>query len=53
MTRKDVGGLKTKFLAKVSKMGEKIVIVVPMDYHDKVKPFLGKRVRLEIEDEVL
>lgn len=51
MTRKDA--LKTKFLAKVSKMGEKIVIVVPRDYHEKVKPFLGKRVRLEMDDEVL
>lgn len=51
MTRKDA--LKAKFLAKVSKMGEKIVIVVPMDYHDKVKPFLKKRVRIEMDDEVL
>ncbi len=51
MTPKNV--LKTKFLAKVSKMGEKIVIVVPMDYHDKVKPFLSKRVKIEIDDEVL
>ena len=39
--------------AKVSKMGEKIVIVVPMDYHSKVKPILGKRVKLEMDDEVL
>ena len=41
---------KQQFMAKVSKQGEKIIIIVPMQNHKDVKSLMGKTVRVTLED---
>ena len=43
---------KVKFIARISKMGEKMIIVIPMDYHDEIKALKGKQVRVNVDDEI-
>jgi hypothetical protein len=33
-------------------MGEKLIIVIPMDYHDEIKALKGKQVRVNVDDEI-
>jgi antitoxin component of MazEF toxin-antitoxin module len=43
---------QVKFVARISKMGEKLIIVVPMDYHKDIKSLKGKQVRVKVDDEI-
>lgn len=43
---------KVKFVAKVTKMGDKKIIIVPKDFHDEVDVLEGKQVRVVIDDEI-
>ena len=46
------GLAEVKFIARISKMGEKLIIVVPMDYHKEIKSLKGKQVRVKVDDEI-
>jgi antitoxin component of MazEF toxin-antitoxin module len=46
------GLAQVKFIARISKMGEKLIIVVPMDYHKDIKSLKGKQVRVRVDDEI-
>lgn len=43
---------KVKFVAKVTKMGDKRIIIVPKDFHDDVEVLEGKQVRVIVDDEI-
>lgn len=43
---------EVKFIARISKMGEKLIIVIPMDYHKDIKALKGKQVRVKVDDEI-
>jgi antitoxin component of MazEF toxin-antitoxin module len=43
---------QVKFIARISKMGEKLIIVVPMDFHKDIKALKGKQVRVKVDDEI-
>ncbi len=43
---------KVKFVAKVTKMGDKRIIIVPKDFHDAVEVLEGKQVRVVVDDEI-
>jgi antitoxin component of MazEF toxin-antitoxin module len=46
------GLAEVKFIARISKMGEKLIIVVPMDYHKEIKSLKGKQIRVKVDDEL-
>lgn len=39
-----------KFTGKMSKMGEKIIVIVPKEYHEDAKKSLGKTVKFEVKE---
>ena len=41
-----------KFIAKLSKQGEKKIIIVPMANHKDVEELLGKSIKVTIEDAI-
>jgi hypothetical protein len=42
-----------KFIGRITTMGEKKVIVyVPQEFHDQIKVFKGKQVKVTIEDAI-
>lgn len=43
---------KVKFVTKITKMGDKRIIIVPKDFHIAVKKFGRKQVRVVIDDEI-
>jgi len=43
---------EVKFIARISKMGEKLIIVIPMDYHNEIKALKSKQVRVKVDDEI-
>lgn len=43
---------KVKFVAKISRMGDKKIIIVPKDFHDDVDVLEGKQIRVAIDDEI-
>lgn len=45
--------LKIVFVAKLGKMGDdKYHIMIPKQYHDKIKHLQGKQVKLILDDEL-
>jgi antitoxin component of MazEF toxin-antitoxin module len=46
------GSAEVKFIARISKMGEKLIIVVPMDHHKEIKSLKGKQVIVKVDDEI-
>lgn len=40
-----------KFVGKISSMGDKLIVVIPKEYHGEVKKLKGKQVRVVIDDE--
>ena len=43
---------EVKFIARISKMGDKLIIVVPMDFHKEIKSLKGRQVRVKVDDEI-
>jgi antitoxin component of MazEF toxin-antitoxin module len=43
---------EVKFIARISKMGDKLIIVIPTDYHKEIKALKGKQVRVRVDDEI-
>lgn len=41
-----------KFVTQISKMGEKLIKVVPMAFHKDIKALKGKQVRVKVDDEI-
>jgi hypothetical protein len=39
-----------KFVGKVSVMGDKVLIVIPKEFHKQVEPFKGKYVKVTVEE---
>ena len=43
---------EVKFVAKISPMGDKYIIIIPKDFHKAVKPLTSKQVRVRVDDEI-
>jgi hypothetical protein len=48
---KDTDLASTKFIGKISSMGDKLIIVIPKDFHKSVEKMKGKQVRVVVDDE--
>lgn len=40
-----------KFVGKISSMGDKLIIVIPKDFHKDVEKMKGKQVRVVVDNE--
>lgn len=43
---------QVKFVGKVSSMGDKMIVVIPKDFHESTKKMKGKQVKITIDDEI-
>lgn len=43
---------RVKFVSRVSKMGDKRIIIIPKDYHDELDKLNPKQVKITIDDEL-
>ena len=43
---------EVKFIGRLSKMDDKIIIVVPTEYHKEIKLLKGKQLRVRVDDEI-
>lgn len=48
---KDTQVPSVKFIGKISSMGDKLIVVVPKEYHEQIKKLKAKQVRVLIDDE--
>lgn len=48
---KDTELASVRFVGKISSMGDKLIVVIPKEFHDQVKKLKGKQVRVVIDDE--
>jgi antitoxin component of MazEF toxin-antitoxin module len=43
---------RVKFVATISKMGDKRIIVIPKDYHKDLEKLTPRQVKVTIDDEI-
>ena len=41
-----------KFIGKVSTMGDKLIIVIPKEFHKEISPLKGKQVKVVVEEAI-
>lgn len=41
-----------KFIGKVSTMGDKLIIVIPKEFHKDINPLRGKQVKVVVEEAI-
>ena len=41
-----------KFIGKVSTMGDKLIIVIPKEFHREINPLKGKQVKVVVEEAI-
>jgi antitoxin component of MazEF toxin-antitoxin module len=41
-----------KFVGKVSTMGDKLIIVIPKDFHKQINPLKGQQVKVVVEEAI-
>lgn len=41
-----------KFIGKVSTMGDKLIIVIPKEFHKDINPLKGKQVKVVVEEAI-
>lgn len=41
-----------KFIGKVSTMGDKLIIVIPKDFHKQIGPLKGQQVKVVVEEAI-
>ena len=41
-----------RFVGRISKAGDKLVIIVPKDYHKEAQKIAGKQIRVDVTDEL-
>jgi hypothetical protein len=41
-----------RFVSKISKMGDKRLIIIPKDYHDEIEKLKPKQVMITIDDKL-
>lgn len=44
---------RVRFVSRISKMGDRLVITIPKDFHEGVARLKDKQLRVELDDEFL